>query len=503
MACAAAFVFVYMYAFPYFDRLRNANELPRVLMAQQLVEHRTLAIDDRLPEMGSVFDVATAPDGRHYPNKAPGLSLLAAPVYGAARAIAHVRPADLALTTWLLRMTVVTLPALLFLPVFLRLARRFAPPGDERPAREALCAYALGSMALPYALLFMSHVPAAVAVGTAFAMSVSLVHGEARRPGLRALAVGALAGLAVLCDYQAILGAGIVVLYALARGPRRWHRAAALAGGAAPFVLLLLAVHVLCFGSPWRTGYSFSPDISHREGWLGIVGPSREAFWSVLLAPANGLLVLSPWVALSAVGAAAIARDRAARTRIGREAGVAVAVIAGYVLLVGSLVPEIARGGWSVGPRYLAVALPFLGWLAAAGLAAADRSALGRTLAHALILAGVIVHVVAASTYPHWPESLANPLHELSLRALREGLAPHSLGTLVGLRGPLSLAPLYVVVAALCLGLLGVSRRRWPSMLAAGTVAAVVVFAGYGRLPGSPGAEEVWRFVRSTWEPLR
>jgi hypothetical protein len=499
-----AFAFVYLYAFPYFDRLRSANELPRVLMAQQIVEQRTFAIDARLGEMGSVFDVATTPEGRHYPNKAPGLSLLAVPVYFAARTIGRIGPADLAVSTWLFRLTVVTVPALLFLPVFFRLARRFAPPGAEASTRAALCAYALGSMMLPYALLFMSHVPAAVAVGTAFAIAGSLVRGETLRPMRAGLAVGALSGLAVLCDYQALLGAAIVSIYAFVGGRDRRRRAAAVAAGAAPFVLVLLAVHALCFGSPWRTGYSFSPDVAHREGWLGIVGPNRPAFSAILLAPASGLLVLSPWVVLSALGAVAIFRDAEARARIGREAAVAVAVIAGYILLIGSLVPEIARGGWSVGPRYLAVAVPFLGWLAAAGLAAVDGSVVGRTVAHALVLVGVIVHVLAASTYPHWPDSLANPLHELALRVLREGLAPHSLGTLAGLTGPRSLVPLYLAELGLCIVLLGgASRRRVASLAAATLLAAVVVFVGYARLPGSGAeAEGMWRFVRSTWEPL-
>ena len=36
----AAFAVIYLYAFPYFDRLRNANEMPRILMTKAIVEHR-------------------------------------------------------------------------------------------------------------------------------------------------------------------------------------------------------------------------------------------------------------------------------------------------------------------------------------------------------------------------------------------------------------------------------------------------------------------------------
>jgi len=33
------FAVVYLYAFPYFDQLRSANEMPRILMTQQMVDH--------------------------------------------------------------------------------------------------------------------------------------------------------------------------------------------------------------------------------------------------------------------------------------------------------------------------------------------------------------------------------------------------------------------------------------------------------------------------------
>lgn len=504
LAYAAAFGVSYLYAFPYFGALKSANELPRIFMTQEIVERRTFAIDARLPEMGSTFDVATASDGRHYPNKAPGLSLLAVPLYALAHAAAPGVAGDLRACTWLFRITLVTVPALLFLPVFLEVARRFAPADDGRGAKAALCAYGLGSMLFPYALLFMSHAPAAAAVGSAFAMAVALVRDGTRRPAYRALAVGALSGLAVLCDYEAVLGAAIVAGYAIAGAPRRRGTAVAILAGAAPFAVVLLAFQWWCFGSPWKTGYSFSPHVAHHEGWLGLVGPNRFAFWIALLAPDNGLVVLSPWVLLAIVGVIAIFRSASARARVGHEAGVALAIAAGYVLLVGSMEPSITRGGWAVGPRYLAVAMPFFGWLAGAGLSTVGERPAGRVAGHTLVLVGVIIHALAATTYPHWPDTLRNPVHEIAVRALREGLAPHSLGTLCGLTGLPSLGPLYLAVAALSFALLGgrPGRQWWPTVVAA-ALAAFIVFPGYGRFPRSGAeADGMWRFVRSTWEPV-
>jgi len=66
------FAVVYLYAFPYFDQLRSANEMPRILMTQEIVDHRVFHLDRRLAEMGSQGDLSRGPNGHIYPNKAPG-----------------------------------------------------------------------------------------------------------------------------------------------------------------------------------------------------------------------------------------------------------------------------------------------------------------------------------------------------------------------------------------------------------------------------------------------
>src|SRR3954452_6604019 len=72
---------VYLYAFPFFDQLRSANEMPRILMTQEMVDRGVFYLDRRLPEFGSTGDLSRGPDGHLYPNKAPGASFLAVPAY--------------------------------------------------------------------------------------------------------------------------------------------------------------------------------------------------------------------------------------------------------------------------------------------------------------------------------------------------------------------------------------------------------------------------------------
>src|SRR5437773_2401692 len=161
------FAVVYLYAFPYFDQLRSANEMPRILMTQEIVDQRVFYVDRRVGEMGSMQDLSRGPDGHLYPNKAPGPSLLAVPAYLMCRALGLT---SLRACTWAFRVTAVTVPALLFLPLFHRQTRRFAR--HEPARRTALAAYAVASPALPYAMLFFSHQLAAVCAGTAFAAAV-------------------------------------------------------------------------------------------------------------------------------------------------------------------------------------------------------------------------------------------------------------------------------------------------------------------------------------------
>jgi len=494
----------YLYSFPYFAEMKSANELPRIFLTTEIVDNGTFRLDRRLGELGSRFDISTTPDGHHYSNKAPGLSLLAVPAYLVLKgwhAIVGGEP-SLREITWMFRVTVVTLPAVLFLPFFLAFARRFAP-NQPIPQRAGLAALALGSLAMPYSIVFFSHHVGAVCVGLSFICAVTLVRADVRRRDVWSAATGVFAGLAVLVDYQAAIAALAVGLYLLVRSSRRWRDAGLALAGTLPAALLLGVYHTLCFGSPLRTGYTFSPDPAQDQGLLGIVGPNATAAYNALVAPDNGLITLSPWVLMALVGGVAIARDAAARARIGAEAVVCAAIVAAYLLFICSTVPEFGRGGWSVGPRYIAVAMPFCAWLAVAGFAAVDRRPLTRALSHSLVLIGVVVFVLAAATFPHWPwPNFTNPLYEVSIRLVGEGMAPHSLGTLIGLNGLAAYLPLFLGVAALTGWLLAQrDRQRWLWVGAAALMAAAVI-ALYSTFPheGS-GAARGWRFIQSVWEP--
>lgn len=493
------FAAAYLYAFPYFDKLRSAQEMPRLLLAEQIVDRHVLYLDNRLGHLGSGNDLSRGPDGHNYANKSPGPSFVAAPVYVVRKLFGRptIRGA-----MWALRAGAVTLPALLFLPFLYRLFGRFT--SDEHARRAALAGYALASPVVPYSMLLYSHMLAAVCLGGAFAISVTLVRGVPRRPLLLAVLAGVLAGMAPAMDYQATLAAPLIWLYVLIRSRPRLPRAVAFAIGAVPPLVGLLAYHKLCFGSPFRISYSLGVDTAPQKGLLGFIGPNWDSFRNTLFEPSNGLIVMAPWVVLAVVGAVAILAQRRLRLRMGAEALLCAGIVTVYVLFVGSMLPYMARGGWSAGARQLVGMLPFLACLAAVGFELAGRFLLTRALAYAGVLVGTVVFFAAATTYPHWPDNLKNPLFELSFRLLGQGYAVHSLGTVLGLHGLPSLLPLYGLVLGWCAYLLGRGLRRSFLVLGLAAILALGSLAGYGRVPKTgPYAEKVWGWVTATWEPPR
>jgi hypothetical protein len=360
----AAIAVAYLYVVPYFPRIHSANELPRAYLVQAIVDDHTFAIDGGVARWGATADVS--PSGGHqYSNKAPGSSWLAVPAYAAVRALGGAP--SLGETIWLCRVVAGIAPMIAFLWLVWGFLARFAPDPGVRTL--VVIAYAFGSLAMTYSILFYSHQLGAICIASAWILALDVADG--RRAGAAMIAAGVLAGAAPLVDYQAVFAAVPVAIHVLVKLPRGHRvRAVALAtAGAAPPIAGLLAYHAACFGSPWRTGYAASTTfaIYHQQGLLGITALRGEAFWGSLFRPDNGLVFLSPWWLLAVPGGVALWR---AGERAIVIVAVAIAVI--YVAFISSI--NFWRGGWEVGPRYIAAMLPFLLPLVAAAVQAWARA---------------------------------------------------------------------------------------------------------------------------------
>ncbi len=480
-----AIAIAYLYVFPYYPRIQSANELPRVYLVKAIVHDHSFAIDNGVRRWGATADVSPYA-GHQYSNKAPGSSFLVVPVYAVVNAIAG--EPSLAVSMWLCRVVSGVIPSLLFLYLLASFLARYAP--DDRVRRLVVVAYALGSMAMTFSLLYFSHQLSGICIASAWFLCIDVV--ERARGRAAMFGAGLLAGAGLLVDYQTAFAAvpvGIYLLVGLARSSRPPREVASLIGlaalGAAIPIAVLLWYHAVCFGSPLRTGYDASETFAHfhQQGFLGITTFRREAFWGSLFRPDNGLFVLAPWLLLAFPGAVMLWRRRGAADRATTVVAMSVIVI----LIVFVSMITFWRAGWSVGPRYITAMLPFMLPLIAIVLADAHarvtqpswRTAWWPGLIAGSILAAIAIYSLSSATFPHWPDVYRNPLYEVTFRLLGDGaVAPNPLRSALGAA---SIVPYLAIVGALA-GWAILRAYGWRA-LAIGAVVAAIVIAAFSLAP--------------------
>ncbi len=504
---AIAVVVAYLYPAPYFNNLNNPNENVRVYMTRSIVEHGTFAIDEVIDEWGYVNDKATH-DGRMYPGKAPGVSLLGVPTYFVHHRLntALERTPSKREIVWVCRLGGTIVPLLLFyLFVAAFSVRVVTDPGTRQIFIVAL---ALGSTMLPYGVIFASHSTMAAALFSAYLLIHR--HVEAPRDAWPPVAIGVLLGTAVLLEYPAALGAAVIGLYAIFRSPTRSRFVALSAAGVVAPIGLLLYYHHAAFGGPLQTPYSHleNPEfVEHVSG--GFFGMERirgNALHGSFFAPGNGLFWFLPWTMMSVVGLVFALHFE----RLREPAAVTLAVAIVYSIFISMV--DNWRGGWTAGPRYIVAVVPFLAWYLLLFLAEIRRTGLGvPTLAATMMLVGASVFScgVSAAVFPHYPPEIENPIFEISIYLLQRGFVPHNLGQWLGWAGPTSLAPVFalealavVVPALLVYGLDSLERATLATVVVAGAT-------GFLALQSPPtttsdadvGASRL--FIADVWEPRR
>ena len=452
---AALFVLAFgVYA--YFFQAGGWNQNVRFDLTRAIVEQHTFVLDDYIVNTG---DYAFA-NQHFYSDKAPALSLLAVPVWAAVHPFAHgqrVRGWLVNLGGYLSTVVCVAVPAALAVAMFFRVAGALGAPAAA--AALLAVAWALGTLALPYATLFYGHQLTAALLVLSFGLLVTArAAGDWTRG--RMLAVGFLLGLAVATEYPAALAVAVIGLYALA-GVRPRPMLIWIAAGAALPIFALAAYHTAVFGGPLTSGYGATGDRARDGGiFLGITLPSPVVFRKVLLSPGRGLLTHAPWLALGVAGATLLARDRARRP----EGLTCLGVILLGLWFNSSLTqtPGDWAAGRGFGTRHLVPSLPFY----VLGLVGLIGDWWRRPRLRALVAAGFLVLValsarrmlIATAVHPE-PPLVDEPFEDYLLPRWREGkvavnvLPMHTgpadedpvawnLGQKLGLAGRLSLLPL-------------------------------------------------------------
>jgi hypothetical protein len=458
-------------AVPVYPHFLSPNEFTRWAIAASLVERGTPEISSVLPLLGPAFEDVSENDGRVFSNKAPGAALVALPGYLLARPFAGPpSPSSMREVLWAMRLFGATLPALLLALVLSGAAVRLGASA----ARAASVAFALlfGTPLFAYGLLLFSH--ALVAACLFGAWVVLFFPGETSRAFRRDLLAGALLGVAVLSEYPAAVPAGVLVLCAVVPAPRR---ALAVLAGGAPFAAALGAYDAACFGGVFELSSAHERGASFHAlasaGLFGISLPSPEIVLRLLADPSKGLLVFSPFLLLWP-GA-----FRASRDALPRDARLALALAPLSLLLLYAGYPNW-HGGFTVGPRYLVAALPFLVF----PLAFREGGALEAGLAGASVLACVGTTLA----FPFVPPGFALPWGgTFGGDFYGKGLGVPNLFHLVpALRGVAFAVPLLLVLAAAAALFSPHSKKRAVAFCSGVMIAAAAALVAPRLSPLSP-----------------
>lgn len=491
-------------AFPYFEKTRNANELPRQLQAIAWVDADSWSIRDAGLRIDPGPDIARGQGGAIVPNKPPGTTVVLAAAYRVARSV-HGDELDLRRYTWWSRLFTGWLPTVVLAGVLLV---RITRAHGRTVAMGAVVIYGLGTPAAAYAHLAYGHQLAATTLFIGSMLCIDAVLGTGRRSsvgGRMAIAVvgGALAGTAVLVEYGAVFAGLPLGLVLLARMRDKAAGAAVVGalGGALVPIVVLARYHDLVFGSPWQTGYHHVTNADfaakHGQGLLGLTWPHFEALRTHLLAPDTGLLW---WMPLAFLGAYGLARHATTVEEPGRsEARFALGVVIVYLVVVSGLVFD---GGWRIGPRYLVVILPMLALGIADVLAHARTHPVWLAVVVALSLYGLVVNVLAADLWPHLdPTNVHRPVAEVLLPLWRAEVTPYApMGTraLPGLHA--------LVIGSVVFGVAAVLRSMEVTVATmAGALGGIVLGFGLVGLatlgPAHPKGERNLAYILGVWEP--
>jgi hypothetical protein len=511
---------VLLSAFPYFEQVRNANEIPRLVQAMSLVEHGEWAIDGesrRGIPLGP--DIARSPADDHlYPNKPPGASLVGAVAF----VLAKLGPEPLTLRelTWWARLLAGVVPMLVIAAVaWGQLRNVYGGPISS----ATILLFTFGTPMFAYARLFYGH---ALAAALLFVGTAMIERGSANGRRLELMLGGMLAASAIGVEYGAAFAGipiAIMLVWPLLRpsGPvvapagrsSRAHAAelaaVALTGALVPIMLLAAYQHAV-FGSVWSTGYHNAADPSfaalHGQGLLGLGLPRWDNVRTHLLSLDGGLLLWSSLVVIGLLGLGRLVRHDGTELRRVARLQLGIFVV---VLIMG--LGLSFEGGWRVGPRYLVVAMPMLmlgiaeftsNWREnpRAGVAALAMGLLGVAASWSLI-----ANTLAATLWPHIDTAnITEPFGAVLIPLWNHGYGPYGLPTYF--RGGLALC--LVAPVGLGLGALiwsaGMARPRvvLVPMLLGAAMGAVGLLLLIPRVsPAHPKSERNLQYIEKVYEP--
>lgn len=471
-------------SFAYFYQGGGANQNARLGQMRAIVERGQLHYRGiRVP----THDIVNV-EGKTYPNKAPGMSLVGVgPYYLVSRlkgSLTGLFSEDFyhLFSCWLVTVIIVALPCALGGVVFFRLLGLFSPAIAPR----LICTLALflGTPAFAYSTVVYGHMVSSVLTVISFYLLLKYLVLQPRAPrgSLYIFLAGLAGGWGVVTEYPAAVIVALLSLYCLVRGFSRTGTRAFRFGWFLAGLLLpaavLLGYNFLVFNNPFYIAYFDKRAAAHsayRDGpVLGFQTRKLvEAIYQTSFGPFRGFFHLSPFLILLFPGGFYLSREKGFRSLL----PVLAVLVSGYFFL-NALYPHY-YGGKALGPRHAMEILPYMVLLAFFFVVRFPRIS--------ALLAAVSIFLILTATAVRFEEYARHPFRDLYFYSFFGGylsINPETtfqantvvsssfnafnLGQAAGLKGQLSLLPLYLI---------------WL------TGGALMVYLGKKRSDDSPGGE--------------
>jgi hypothetical protein len=451
--CLLAFVFAYFYQ----DGGWNANSRFGLIFA--MVQERRLTIDSFHNTWNTVTNDKAYYNGHFYSDKAIGPSLAGAVIYLPfywIKLIFHRIIQDTAKV--ILTFLVIGVPSafagsLMYILCLYLSKSRFL-------SYLVTLTIALGTLYLPYSVVFFSHQFTSSLLFSAFVMIFFLKEKPELGKNWYLFVIGSLMGWALISEFPSVMIILALIFYYFSIV---WKNQAfrhlrsiflPLAGGSIPVILQLL-YNKLCFDNFFSIGYANLNDqyfsSAMGQGIMGIHWPNLSNLYFMTLHPTLGLFWESPVLLLSILGASVLLFKHTYRT----EAILAAWIIGSYLFIMSGY--YMWWGGGAVGPRHIIPVLPFF----CIFLVFVPKRFTG--LFVILSTVSIAQMMIAAASTVLVPDSLVSDLktmgffdysniYSFELNELLKGNFTQNLGSrFLGLNSWSSFIPLFPVIAVITL----------------------------------------------------
>ena len=454
---------VLLISFAYFYQGGGANQNARLGQMRAVAEKGQLHYRGiRVP----THDTVTK-NGKVYPNKAPGISLSGvAPYFLISRLkgiIIGFSSEDFyhLLSCYLITILLVAIPCALGGVVFFRLLGLFYPAAIPR----LICTLALflGTPVFAYSTVLYGHMVSSVLTIVAFYLLYKylLLQSSSPRSGLYIFLAGLAGGWAAVTEYPTALIVTVLALYcfihAIFRNGIRSLRFGYFILGLLLPAGVMMGYNYLVFDNPLYIAYfdkKAAPHTAYQQGGvLGLNIHARQflkALYQTSFGPFRGFFHLSPFLILIAPGIFYFVRKKGKRALL-----ITLWVLVAAYFLINAIYPYW-YGGKALGARHAMEILPYLVLLTLFFVVRFPR------LSTVLAALSIFFMLTAVSVRPE--EYAAHPFRDLYFYAFMNGdlsinhettfqtnavisssYNSFNLGEAAGMKGQLSLVPLYLI----------------------------------------------------------